>query len=403
MKIAIVSEGYYPEISGVTTSLDARARKLAELGHEVRIYAPDYAPIAAVYPNYKSYIGELFPNVTIVPFPSRSHAVEYLRDARPFSCRQVAKDMDSFAPDVIHTECPERLFTGFLSRPGVKYAKRANIPRTAIYHTNYIAYIEDFKKEMRWLYIPGIEAMLRKLMIWVYNSYDVTMVPTRETERDLRAYGIKNTRLGCFYGVDIDRFHARAANCPPAYESLQGYTKILYVGRLTPDKNIDDLLIAFSHIRQKHQKVKFIFIGDGLERDRIKAWAEAYDDTLLLGRIAPDKISPYFIHADILATASAKENRPLTILEAMASGIPVVAPAAGGIKDQIVDGETGLLTPPYAPQKLADAISRLLTDEHLYRRIRANARAAVLSQSWENAASEMLAVWEGLINGRLST
>ena len=400
MRIAIITEGYYPEISGVTTSLDARVRKLAELGHEVRIYAPDYTAIANIYPNYKSYIGELFPNVTVIPFPSKPHALEYVRDARPFSCRHVIKDMEAFTPDVIHAECPDRLFTGFLSRPGLRYAKRANIPRTAIYHTNYIAYIEDFKKEMRWLNIPGVEVMLQKLSVWIYNSYDVTMVPTPETEIDLRAYGVKNTRLGYFYGVDTDTFSPRTVACPPAYESMQDYTKILYVGRLTPDKNLDDLLAAFTHIRQKHEKVKFIFIGDGPERDTVKAWSKGHNDTLLLGRIAPEEISPYFIHADILATASAKENRPLTVLEAMACGLPVVAPAAGGIKDQIVDGETGLLAPPYAPQELADAISRLITDERLYQKISANARQAVLSQSWENSANEMLAVWEGLINGR---
>ena len=400
MKIAIISEGYYPELSGVTTSLDARVKKLAELGNEIRIYSPDYSAISNIYPNYASYVGEIFPNVTVVPFPSKDHAVEYVRDPQPFSCKTVAKDIDIFNPDIIHTECPDRLFTGFLSRPGIKYAKQANIPKTAIYHTNYIAYIEDFKKEMLWLNFPGIESILRKMLVWVYNSYDVTMVPTEETRKSLTGHGIKNTHLGYFNGVDTDTFNPNIADYPSEYEDFRDFTKILYVGRLTPDKNLDDLLNAFAYIRKMHQKVKFIFIGDGPERDTIKAWSDAHNDTLLLGRIPPDKISPYFVHADILATASAKENRPLTILEAMASGIPVVAPAAGGIKDQIIDGETGLLTPPYAPQELANSISRLITDDDLYERISRNARDAVLSQSWSNSANEMLAVWKGLINGR---
>lgn len=397
MKIAIITEGYYPELSGVTTSLDARVRVLTQLGHRIRIYAPNYAMLSNIYPDFDAYRGQIAPNLTIIPFPSKPHKINYLLDPRPFSFSQITEDIRGFAPDILHVECPARLFLGFLTRPGLKIAAQLHIPKTAIYHTNYLAYLEDYQKEIRWFALPGIENALRKLMVWIYNSYDVTMVPTQETYAYLTKHKIRNLQLGSFYGVDADQFVSKPVEYPWAYRPIKDFRKVLYVGRLTPDKNIVGLLQALDAVRQKQDNVRFIFIGGGPTEKVIRTWGKERNDVLLLGRIAPAEIAPYIAHADVLVTASTKENRPLSILEAMACGLPVVAPASGGIKDEIENGKTGILFPPQDMRALAVAIEQLLGDKSLRAKIGVAAREAILSQTWEKAVREMVAVWEALL------
>jgi len=172
MRIAIISEGYFPEISGVTVSLHNRLKYFSQWGHQVRVYVPDYAQISDVYPNYRDYLGEVMPGVTVVPFPSQKFYVDYTLDPKAFSARIVEADIEAFGPDVIHLECAERLFMGFLGRVGASLAKRKKIVSSAIYQTNYLDYIEDFKKQIAWIRTPGIVSVLRRVFAWVYNSYD---------------------------------------------------------------------------------------------------------------------------------------------------------------------------------------------------------------------------------------
>ena len=399
MRIAIISEGYFPELSGVTTSLYERARHLSLMGHVVRIYAPDYTALASLYPNYRSFVGQVSPGVEVVPFDSKPYYVDYTRDPKPFSFGRIAQDIRGFKPDVIHVECPARLFLGFLSRPGISLAKELGVPITAIYHTNYLAYVEDYKDQIAFFRVPGVDGLLRNIMVWVYNSYDVTMVPTPVTRDYLAEQGVGNTSLGYFYGVESQRFRPNHSAPPEAYKAVQDQVKILYVGRLTPDKQIAVLLQAFDLLCAEAGNCRFIFIGGGPEEALIRSWAGQRGDVLLLGRIPYDEIAPYYAHADIFVSASHKENRPLTVMEAMSSGLPVVAPKAGGLIDLIDHERTGFHAEVGEPHSIASMLSRLVEDSALRQKIGYNASQAVRPQSWENAACEMVVAWEELIYG----
>ena len=395
MRIAIISEAYLPELSGVTTSLHERARQLGRMGHQVRIYAPDYSIRSQLYPNYRSFVGKILPGVEVVPFESKPYIVDYTLEARPFSFGKVAEDIRSFQPDVIHTECPERLFMGFYTRPGIRLAEALGIPATAIYHTNYLAYIEDFKQQAPWLRLPGMAEALRRLMIWVYNGYDLTLVPTPITHRYLVEQGIKNTRLGLFYGVDTQYFRPKnGESMPAAYQPFQDQVRILYVGRLTPDKRVDVLMQAFDVLKKEHANCCLVMIGGATQARHIGKWAVMRADVLVPLGLAPEELHPYYAHADIFVTASPKENRPLTVLEAMSSRLPVVGPQAGGLIDLVNPGRTGLLFQPDQPQALASALGKLAAAPDVRRQFGENARQEVERQSWENAAQEMLLVWE---------
>ncbi len=388
MRIAILTEGYLPELSGVTTSLQRRLQCLSAAGHAVRVYAPDYAPLAKLYPDHRAHVGRVFDNVDVVPFESVPYYVDYTRDPRPFSFGRVARDLEAFAPDVVHAECPERLFMGFLARPGVGFARRRGVPATAFYHTNYLAYAEDYKDTVRWLGLPGVTRALRGVMVWVYNSFDVTMVPSPVTAAYVAGEGVRNVRCDRFLGIDVARF-------TPTAERPPGPVRLLYVGRLTADKQIDVLLRAFTALRADG-RFTFTFIGGGPEETSVRAWAGGRPDVRVVGRVAPDAIADHYRDADLFVTASTRENHPLTVLEAMASGLPVVAPAAGGMTAMIDDGRDGALVAPGDAAALARAVTRLADDPGVLVKTGRAARERALGASWEAATENMVRVWEGL-------
>ncbi len=392
MRIAIITEGYFPEISGVTVSLYHRLTYFSQWGHTVRLYAPDYQQISSIYPNYRDYLGQIMPGVTVVPFPSQKFYVDYTLDLKALSAGQVERDMESFAPDVIHLECPERLFMGSYERVGVSLARRKKIATSAIYQTNYLDYIEDFKQQITWLRTPGIINILRHVFAWVYNSYDVTMVPTPTMQKYLVSWGFKNTILDDFDGVDPTIFR-------PAPRTPDGKVNILYVGRFTSDKQIDTLLQALTLVAERCDQARFLLVGDGPEREKVAAWAHQYPGTLLPGRVPYAELAPYYQKADIFVTASTRETRPLTIQESMACGLAVVAPAKGGIVDQIEHGKSGWLVAPDNPQALAQAVSDLVEQPELRRKIGQTACQQMEKlHSWEYSAQAMLNIWESLLH-----
>ena len=394
MRIAIITEGYYPELSGVTTSLYQRLLWLSRSGHQVQVFAPDYSKLKHLYPDYQSHLGEIMPGITVIPFPSRPYHLEYLRDPIPFSFDFIASRIARFRPEIIHTECPERLFMGFLTRPGVKLGRRLGIPVTAFYHTNYLAYIEDYKKQIVYLKIPGIESLLREMMIWVYNSCTLTMVPSRTTENYLKRAGICNTRYDMYLGVDIETY-GLSPNLAPAAGSK---TRIAYIGRLTPDKQIDLLLKIFEAVRSRTDECEFVIVGGGQELDKVRAWAGNHSDTTVTGWVPNHKTVDYYKSAATFVTASPKENHPLTILEAMASGVPVVGPNAGGVGELVENGRTGYLVPENEISGYVEAIMKLVNDPLLRNQMGLKAFNNVLNRSWKKGTQRMLNVWEDLID-----
>jgi glycosyltransferase involved in cell wall biosynthesis len=391
MRLALFSEGYFPEISGVTTSLHQRLQYLSAWGHSVRLYVPDYAPLASLYPNYRDYVGEILPNITVRPFPSRPYYVNYTRDPVPFSLGPLHAEIEQLRPDLIHAECPERLFMGFLGRPGIAVARKLRIPATAIYHTNYLAYIPDYKKQVRWLGLPGMDALLRKLVVSVYNSYDVTMVATPAIRDALVAHGVRNTCLQSFYGVHIDIFRPPPVPAPPDQPA-----RVLFIGRMSADKQIDALLAALALVRKSCPDSPFVLLGGGPEEDKVRAWLQTHGPGEHIGRVPYAELPPYYWRGDVFVTACHKETRPLTVSEAMASGLPVVAPAGGGLPDMIEHGQTGLLVPPDDVRALADAVIRLLRSPAERRAMGQRARASVESYGWEAGTRAMLQIWEQL-------
>jgi len=393
MKVTIFSEGYFPELSGVTVSLHKRLECFSRWGHQVQVFAPDYSAISDIYPNYGDYLGEIMPGVTIHPFESVPYYVDYTRDPKPFTLGNLDEKIAQFGPDVIHAECPERLFLGFLSRPGIKLARKLGIPATAIYHTNYLALADGYKEQVAFLGIPGMTYLAKKLLVWVYNSYRVLMIASPGASGYLSSWGVKNGRQGTYNGVDPTEFFPADSVSVNA-----GNLNFLYVGRLAPDKAIQTLVQAFEIAYDALPNAHFTVIGGGPEADLVNPWVDTHPRAKALGRVPYSEMATHFRNAHVLVSACPIEQRPLSLLEAIASGLPIIGANSGGVKELVEQEQSGLLVDPGDPVALAQAMIRVANDPEFYGSLRERTLSLSQYQSWEICSREMLKTWQNLLD-----
>ena len=400
MKIAIIASGFLPVLDGVTVSGYYRVQKLSQFGHQVLLFCPDYSPLAHLYPNWKDYTGNIFPGVEIINLPSTPF-LDFERNVGFNTYKIVRRELEKFQPEIIHVDEPERLFFAFFRLAGIEFARQHKIPCVCTFRTNFLEYFEDF------LPLPkGINLMLqlifKKSFVSIYNKYDLTLVSSSITYQKIIDMGIKNAMYVNFHGFDIEKFQSttiKANFWESNYQisNLNNKVKIVFLGRLTEDKGWKFTLDAFVRLQQliDIENVAIIIVGDGPMRDEISnRLATVTKNVYLLGRIPPENIANILKNSDFHVTASEKETRGLTVLEAFAAGIPVVAPQAGGVTENIQDGWNGLLFTPGNQESFCDKLKLLIEDSNLRREMGINGREAITKYSWDNAVANLVKIWQ---------
>ena len=401
LKIAIICSSFFPVIDGVTIAVFNRVQQLSRLGHQVKVFCPDYSQIERIYPDYKKYTGYIFSEVEIINLPSnQGFFLEFERDVTIESYRIVTENLEQFQPDIIHVDEPERLSFCWLKLPGVKYAKQHHIPGVAWFHTNYIDYFDDYSN------LPPIvnklvKSIFKLIFAKIYNAYDLTLVSSSITAEKVKAIGIKNTLYAELLGCNLDRyqniqksagFFSEQYNLP----NIDRQLKVIFIGRLTPDKGWNFALKALSNLPAKiRDRLAIIIVGDGTLKSEIeRSLKQLTPHVYLLGRIAPEAVPELLTNGDIFITNSEKETRGLTVIEAAAAGIPAIAPRAGGIIDTIGDRETGFLYQPQNEADFIDKLTLLVEDNNLRQSMGTKARESARQWSWSEAVDRLVEIWQ---------
>ena len=409
MKIAIITSSFYPVVDGVTVAVYNRLKQLSKLGHEVRLFCPDYSIIKHIYPNWQEYTGEILPEVKVISLPStKSIALDFERDVTSKSYQIVTQELKVFQPDIIHVDEAERLSVCFLKITGVKFAKQHNIPCVAFFHTNYLEYFDDYFQLPLGLN-QVIKSFLNLIFTKIYNSYDLTLVSSQVTYKKLASRGINNLRYAELLGLDLERFD-NITKTPNYFaqqydlKDIEDKIKLIFIGRLTPDKGWDFGLKAFTQLPSEIlARIAFIIVGNGDLGDRkTVAYADRISSELteltpnvhLLGRVAPYLIPELLTNSDIFITNSEKETRGLAVIEACAAGIPILAPNAGGIKDTIVDGENGLLYQPQNREEFIDKLILLIKNDNLRNTIGQKAKTTIQQLNWQQTTNNLIDIWQ---------
>jgi glycosyltransferase involved in cell wall biosynthesis len=405
MKIAILTSGFPPVLDGVSVSGLYRVQKLSQWGHEVLVCYPDYSPLANLYPNWRDYVGDILPGVRVIGLESTPmFGVDFERNVSWKSYPTVVRELENFQPDVIHVDEPERLFFGFFRLAGIHYAKKVGIPCVSFFRTNFIEYAEDFLPAPPVL-IPMIQGIVSRIFANIYNAYDLTLVSSKITAEKLLKMGIKNLKYANLLGFDASQFNPNLRQ-ERFFEQRYGLTdidrkvKLIFLGRLTPDKGWAFTLRTFERLVKMVDPEQFavLIVGDGPMRSQIEQELSLLIPSVqLLGRVAPSDVPALLANSDVHVTASEKETRGLTVLEAFAAGIPVIAPRAGGVVENIQDGENGWLYTPQDSEDFAQKLKLLIENGDLRKKMGLKGLRCVADYSWDETVKNLVGIWEAQI------
>lgn len=376
MKIAEFSESYKPYISGVTRSVEIAKKGLEELGHEVFLFAPGY-------PGFEDTEKNIF------RLPSIPSKYPGFRIAVPYP-----GFIPDFGYDIVHSNSPFGL--GYFS---MKYAKKNGLPFVYTFHTLFSEY----------LYLVPVPkkisaGLLNKFIIKFCNDCSAIIVPNKKTSEYLAGLGV-NSRMEIIpSGTDI--LLSQKASDIVARKDLgvaEDKKLLIYVGRLSKEKNVPFLLKMLLHVLKKRKDVVLALIAGGpLEVDlkKLAGTLGIEKNVVFAGpKNYPDVLN-YYKCGDVFVFSSKTETQGLVIAEAKSCGLPVVAVNAGGICESIVDEEDGFLVEEDA-SLFADKILFLLNNDTARKEMSIKALAnASRDFSLENVAKKMETLYNSLLNRR---
>jgi glycosyltransferase involved in cell wall biosynthesis len=370
MKIGMMADTYKPYISGVTNYIALNKQALEAAGHEVYVFT----------------FGDLDyqddePRVIRSPGVPLADTGFYLSLRYKTRHKRLLQTMD-----VVHVHHP------FLSgRLAISYCRSENIPIVYTNHTRFDLYAQA---RMPFMPVEVSNGLLQAYMPDFCSEMDLVISPSRGMEKVLRQYGIQGHIEVVPNGVDLTRFH----NATPLSRSDFGFKDddilLVYAGRIAPEKNLDFLFQAFAGVSQLIPNVYLLIVGSG-QKDHLEVITPIpgelgiADRVRFVGMIPYDKLPSHLAMCDAFVTASVTEVHPLSVIEAMGTGLPILGIDSPGVGDSVTDGETGLI----AKDDLASFTAKLTylcLNRDLHKKFGAEARLASEQYSIERTTKIML-------------
>jgi phosphatidylinositol alpha 1,6-mannosyltransferase len=369
MRVVIVTESFPPDVNGVAHCALQTARHLVDRGHAPLVVAP--ATAAGTGPDALAPCPVV--RVPSLPLPGYPQ----VRVALP--SRRVAAAIIEHRADIVHLASPF-----VLGVRGMAAAARLGIPAVAIYQTDLAGYART--------YMGAGEAAAWRRIRSVHAAADRTLAPSSAAQHDLEAHGVPRVKLWP-RGVDTVRFRPDLRDQAIRRELAPGGELIVgYVGRLAPEKNVELLAGACGL-----DGVRVVVVGDGPSETTLRG---VLPGAVFLGRRTGDELARIFASLDVFVHTGPFETFCQTVQEAMASGVPVVAPAAGGPLDLVAHGRTGLLVPPGDEAAFRDAVWSLAADPALRAAYGAAARTLVEGRTWAAVGDQLIGHYADVLAAR---
>lgn len=379
MKIGLFTDTYYPQINGVATSVLMLKKNLEMRGHKVYVFT-------TTDPKADSKEKNVY-RVPSIPFVSA-------RRVGMFYNPRLSKIIKRLGLDVIHTHTEFSL--GIFGRT---MAKELNIPFLHTYHTIY----EDYTHYIGRLGVfdPIAKMAVRKLSIKFCNSADKVIVPTEKVKDLLLSYDLKQDISIIPTGIELSKFSKQNYNFNIVQNlrtdlGIEEKDKVvLYIGRISKEKNIEEILIAMKSYLNERENVKLVLIGDGPEKNALENRAKELgidNQTIFAGERPWNEIGMYYQIGDVFVSASQSETQGLTYIEALASGLPVVAKADKCLEGVLKDNINGYAF--HNQEDFIKALDSILYDELKQERLSAGAIESTRKFSAEHFAYTVEAVYK---------
>jgi phosphatidylinositol alpha 1,6-mannosyltransferase len=365
MRVAIITESFPPDVNGVAHTVQRVAELLARSGHHPLVIAPQ--PPARKRREAKEEDSCPFPVVRVPAVPLPGYPGFRLGLPGP----RIRAALVRHRPDIVHLASPV-----FLGAHGAAVARRLGLPAVAVYQTDLPSYARAYHlgragQAFAWRWLRGI-----------HNGAARTLAPSTVTATGLLGQGISNVWLWG-RGVDTRRFDPAKrsselrARLAPGGELIAGY-----VGRLATEKRVE-LLAGITALAG----VRLVIVGAGPAEAMLR---QHLPGAAFLGERRGEELAAIYASLDVFVHSGPYETFGQTLQEAAASGLPVVAPAAGGPLDLVADGVTGYLVPPSDPAAFTAAVARLAADPASRAAFGAAGRRKVLGRSWPALTEELV-------------
>jgi len=377
MRIGMMADAYKPHISGITNVIALSKKFLEKAGFEVYVFTFGGG----------DYVDDE-PNII------RTRGVPLVDTGLYFSARHSSEAQKTLQKmDIIHAHHP---FTS--GQLAIRYCRAQGIPLVFTNHTRYDLYAQA--------YLPMVpdalgDAFLKAYMPAFCKACDLLIAPSAGLKDVLIGLGVESAIEVIPNGVDVQPF--QTVKKPISREFL-GFTEedilLTYMGRIGPEKNLPFLLRAFAGIAKSYENVGMVVIGDGPERenleDRVRVMG-MQDRIKFTGMIPYAELPAYMAAADVFTTASVTEVHPLSVIEALASGLPVVGIHSPGVGDIVQDGFTGFLAPEEDLAVYTAKLSRIITDHETREQMSQNAKEVSSIYAIENTTKTMIDRYQKLV------
>ncbi|MDO4526578.1 MAG: glycosyltransferase [Candidatus Saccharibacteria bacterium] len=415
LRIVIATPVYYPMINGVAVFSHNLAVGLARRGHEVLVLTPSQTKknhyemsdgVGVQYLNsvplhfYPDQIQQVSTHQTIMgrKIPRFFYPDGFKASVFPF--REVRKALDKFKPDVVHVQGADPIGIAV-----VNYAKKRGIPVVTTEHNQPEVLTEP-------LGVPGI---IRQPVNSILSAYfrgrqrksDYVTMPTRQAIEHLlggRNLGVPVEAVS--NGVDLSAFHSGAVpdEIYEKYQIPKNVPIVLYIGRVDPEKKVGIVLQAFGQFLDKHKldslsKTLFLVVGDGVDKEHLETEAKKmgiFGSVRFLGKILPPELYNIYRLGDVFVTASEVETQGIVLIEAAASGLPLIAVKAGAVGEVCQDGKNGFLVEPRDKQEIAEAMGKILTEPQLRKEMSEASLEIASRHSLENTLDRYIEIYRKL-------
>ena len=374
LRIAVVTETWPPEVNGVAVTLAKLVQGLSHRNHDVQLIRPRQTKTDGQL-NDTNLEEVLMRGMPIPRYPE-------LKLGLP-SKKTLVKTWTLRRPDVVHiaTEGP-------LGWSALQAAKVLKVPVTSDFRTNFQSYSKHYG--VGWLRKP-IVAYLRKF----HNATACTMVPTNELKRTLSENGFVNLKV-VSRGVDTKLFNIGRRSTQLRHSwGADEHTKVLIsVGRMAPEKNLEQVLRTYESLRLIDTQLKLVMVGDGPLREQFQ---QRHPNIIFPGMLSQTELAAYYASSDLFVFPSQTETFGNVTLEALASGIPVLAFDCAAARDWVQHDINGWLVPENNSDGFVDQAVAIFKTPNLLEQVTYSTRQQVVHLDWDQIAEQVESVfWDAI-------
>ena len=387
MKIAYFTDMFLPQVNGIATSLANQATILGEMGHTVLIFTPKLDAIKRE--KFKAK------NVTVVHLPTVPALIYTEFKFGVFGLPRVIKYLTKFKPDIIHLHSPFTI--GMDAVVSAKLFKKPLVGTVHMYFTNseYLRFIK-YK-----LAVKLLDKVSQRYLNFLYGQCDLLLAPSKMLTKELASNGFKKPVFYLPNGINpkLAKFLTEGEKADFKKKYHLAEKVVLHFGRLSYEKNIDQLIKAFHLLIKERQDISFLIVGDGPAKKNLTKLVKKLgleEEVIFTGFIDHQVLisSGLLSLGDVFATASTMEVNPMAVLEAMLYGLPVVGVKQAGLIELV--STNGFLVEPGNIKQLAEKIDQILSDQELKSKMSQKSLELIKQYSIDKTADKLLGFYKSL-------